>query len=271
MTRVGVFVDVENINRTGGFGMRYDILRRFACRDAADPVRLNAYVAFDEERAQSDRPYKKRVLDFYLVLRDLGYKVIEKKVKWFNERGTRYAKANVDLDLAVDALLQSEALDRVLLVTGDGDFDRVVRALQNKGCRVEVVAFRNVSLSLRREADFFMSGYLIPNLLPIDRERASPASWGEAESRVRGTCYSFKENFGFMRFLDRIGSDIWITDSRDQASPYQTAFVHISDFPPGFDPFLLPSRDFIFEFDIVHSERDEGKLQAKNVELLYQY
>lgn len=271
MTRVGVFVDVENINRTGGFGMRYDVLRRFACRDAAEPVRLNAYVAFDEERARDDRAYKRRVLDFYLVLRDLGYKVIEKKVKWFNERGTRYAKANVDLDLAVDALLQSDTLERVLLVTGDGDFDRVVRALQNKGCRVEVVAFRHVSLSLRREADMFMSGYLVPNLLPIDRDRARQAPWGDSDSRVRGTCYSFKENFGFMRFLNQIGPDIWITDSRDESSPYQTAFVHISDFPPGFDPYLLPSRDFIFEFDLVESERDEGKLQAKNVELVYQY
>ena len=36
--------------------------------------------------------------------------------------------------------------------TGDGDFVQVVRALQNKGCRVEVLAFDNVSEELRREA-----------------------------------------------------------------------------------------------------------------------
>lgn len=265
--RVGVYVDVENINRNGGFGMRYDVLRKFACRDLAEPIRLNAYVAFDEERAREDPAYRKRVLDFYLVLRDLGYKVIEKKVKWYTDRGVRYAKANSDMDMAVDALLQSENLDRVLLVTGDGDFDQVVRALQNKGCRVEVVGFRHVSGSLRREADLFVSGFLIPNLLPIYKEQPRQG-WGEVGSRVRGTCYAFKEHFGFLRFLYKLSGEIWITDTREDESPYRTAFVHISDFPPNFDTTLLPSRDFIFEFDLVESDKGENKLMARNVELI---
>jgi uncharacterized LabA/DUF88 family protein len=100
---------------------------------------------------------------FFAVLRDFGYKVIQKEVKWFtDEDGNQVAKANADLDLAVDALMQSDNLDRVVLVTGDGDFVQVVRALQNKGCRVEVVAFRNVSSELRREADLFYSGQRSP-------------------------------------------------------------------------------------------------------------
>jgi len=41
-------------------------------------------------------------------------------------------KANADLELAVDALLQAENLDYVLLETGDGDFMRLVRALQSE-------------------------------------------------------------------------------------------------------------------------------------------
>ncbi len=156
--RVGVYVDVANINRNGGYGMGYEVLREFACRDNAEAVRLNAYVSFDAEKARRDSYYRNRTNSFYSVLRDFGYKVIQKEVKWFtDEDGNRVAKANADLDLAVDALLQSENLDRVLLVTGDGDFVQVVRALQNKGCRVEVVAFKNVSSELRREADMFMS------------------------------------------------------------------------------------------------------------------
>ena len=62
---------------------------------------------------------------------------------------------------------------RVVLITGDGDFVQVVRALQNMGCRVELVAFQNVSYDLRCEADLFIPGFLIPGLLPqqpsIDR------------------------------------------------------------------------------------------------------
>ena len=88
---------------------------------------------------------------------------------WYvDETGSRYGKANADLDMAVDALLQSENLDKVLFATGDGDFVQVVKALQNKGCRVEAVAFQNISSNLKREVDLFMSGYLIPNLLPLE-------------------------------------------------------------------------------------------------------
>src|SRR5690606_4456219 len=132
---------------------RYDVLREFAARGDSDPVRLNAYVAFDYSRAQNDSQYRANAFNFHSALRDFGFKVIQKSVKWFtDEAGQSYAKANADLDMAVDALLQSEKLERVLLITGDGDFVQVVRALQNKGCRVEVVAFNNVSAELRREA-----------------------------------------------------------------------------------------------------------------------
>ncbi|MGH2522674.1 MAG: NYN domain-containing protein, partial [Anaerolineales bacterium] len=158
---VGVFVDVANLARNGGYGMRYDVLREFACRGEAEPMRLNAYVSYDAERSEADSLYRDGQYRFFSMLRDFGYKVIQKNVKWYtDESGNRFGKANADLDLAVDALLQSENLDRLLLATGDGDFVQVVRAVQNKGCRVEVVAFDNVSADLRREADLFVPGYL---------------------------------------------------------------------------------------------------------------
>lgn len=269
-TKVGVYVDVANLARNGGYGMRYEILREFATRDSAEPVRLNAYVAFDAERAEEDHGYRERTLDFHFVLRDFGFKVIEKTVKWYtDESGIRYGKANADLDMAVDALLQSENLDRVLLATGDGDFVQVVRALQNKGCRVEIVAFNNVSSDLRREADMFMSGYLIPNLLSTNRGENRPP-WGAVGSRVRGTCYTYIEQkgYGFMRFLHKISPGLWITDTRREESPYRTAFFHKSDFPGEFDLSLLPSRDYIFEFDL--AEGDKG-LQATNIRVVWRY
>src|SRR5919199_3219308 len=176
--RAGVYVDVENIARNGGRGMRFDALRDYACRDGADAIRLNAYLAFDEERAQRDFDYRNRATRYHFALRDVGFKVIEKPVQWYtNEDGLRVSKANSDLDLAVDMLLQSAKLDRVVLVSGDGDFVQVVRALQNRGCRVELIGFQNVSYLLRCECDVFVSGYLIPGLLPAPPK--APA-WGEA-------------------------------------------------------------------------------------------
>src|SRR5512136_141656 len=200
--RVGIYVDVANIARNGGYGMHYDVLREFACRGEAVPVRLNAYVGYDADRARDDAAYREGQRGFHDVLREQGFKVIAKAVKWYvDDRGGRLGKANADLNLAVDALLQSENMDRVLLATGDGDFVQVVNALQNRGCRVEVVAFENVSTELKREADMYMSGYLIPGLLPNPADIG--ARWGEIDSRVRGTCYYFNQakGLGFFRFM----------------------------------------------------------------------
>ena len=179
------------------------------------------------------------------------------------------AKANADLDLAVDALLQSANLDRVLLVTGDGDFVQVVRALQNRGCRVEVVAFRNVSAELRREADMFMSGYLVPDLLPIEKDDDDNL-WGGIDHRVRGICYYHKADFGFMRFLKRIDSNLWMTDSKHPESPYGAAWFHDSSLPTGSNGPVaqdLPSRKYIFEFKLVRAEQDKG-LRAVDIQIV---
>ncbi len=263
--KVGLFVDVANMTRNGGFGIRFDVLREFACRDGAEPVRLNAYVTFDPERGREDREYRERAYNFFSLLRDFEYKVIQKDVKWYvDESGARFGKANADLEMAVDVLLQSENLDRVMLATGDGDFVQVVRALQNKGCRVEALAFRNVSNELRREVDMFMWGYLVPNLLPASGPSDAPA-WGEIGSRVFGVCYHHNAaGYGFMRFLKRISGGLWITDSRHPDSPYASVFFHDSQMPEGFNTSSLPSHDLVFEFTLAEGERG---VQAMDIKL----
>ncbi len=265
--KVGVYVDVSNIAMNGGFGMQYDVLREFASRNNGVCMRLNAYVAYDEDRAKKDIDYRKKSNNFQSVLRDFGYKVIVKNVKWFvDEDGHRFAKANSDLDMAVDALLQSEKLDYVIMLTGDGDFVQVVRALQNKGCRVEVISFKNVSQVLKREADSFVSGYLIPDLLPMETLNES-LKWGQNGSRVRGVCYSYHQDkgYGFMRVIKHFNKGLWIIDSRKEESPYQTVFFHITNLPDTVDTFSLPYRDQIFEFDLFEEEKGMVALNIKSV------
>lgn len=250
-SKVGVYIDAENMRLNGGFGMQYDVLREFACRDGAEAVRLNVYVAYDEDRATKDSKYKYKINEFFFVLREYGYKINRKIVKWFtDESGSRYCKANADLDMAVDALLQSEYLDRVIFATGDGDFVKVVRALQNKGCRVEIVAFQNVSKELRYEADMFLPGYLIPSLFPIKQPRGR--TWGDIGSIVVGRCYHYDQQRGrgYMRYITRISGGLWITDARNPNSPYKTAFFTRSDLPEGTTPHDLPDRNLIFQFKL---------------------
>jgi hypothetical protein len=250
--------------------MQYDKLREFACRDMGEPVRLNAYVTFDTDRAARDHTYRDGALSFHSKLRDYGYKVIVKEVKWFrDEGGNRYGKANADLDLAVDCLLQSEKLDRVLVASGDGDFAKMVRAIQDRGCRVELVALDNTSNALREEVDLFMPGYLIPGMIPLLKAAPDNEEWGQIDSRVRGWCYWNEPDrgFGYMRFLKEISPGLWFTDARHPDSPYDTAYFRNNLLPEEVRPGALPSRNYIFEFDLVESDRGEG-LQATEIDLV---
>lgn len=263
--RVGIFVDAVNVTMNGGYGLRYDILRMFACRGGGVASRLNVYLCYDADRLKEDHEYRKKTQRFCEVLRDFEYKVTEKPVQTYtnHETGEKVTKSTIDMDMAVDMLVQGDHLDKVVLLSSSGSYVSVVNALQNKGCRVELVGFDNVSSSLKRSVDSSVSGYLIPGLLPID----SPYEWGKNGSRVRGVCYDFTqdEGYGFLRFLTRKEDCLWITDSRDQESPYKTVFAHISQFEDDFDTSYLPSRELIFEFDI--TENDKGFV-AENIVLV---
>ena len=267
--RVGVYVDAENISRNGGDRMQYRVLRNIACREGGQALRLNTYIAFDERRAQDDRQYRDSMLEYYSAVRDAGFKIIEKKVQHYVDRnGVERSKANADLDMAVDCLLQSEHLDRVVLGTGDGDFVQVVRALQNRGCRVEIIAFDNVSGNLRREADQFLSGYLIPGLVP-----STGKAWGQMGSRVRGVCYYYPSNgkeVGFLRYLERTDGNLWLRDERDENSPYGAAAFHVNNMPAGFDESMLPSREIVFEFELETAEGYE-RPRAKDITVACKY
>jgi uncharacterized LabA/DUF88 family protein len=267
--RSGLFVDAENIKRNGGRNLRFEALRQYACRDGTEAVRLNAYVAFDPEAARSRVGYRDGMLRYFSGWRGAGFKVIEKEVQWYeDEDGRRVSKANSDLDLAVDVLLQSARLDRVILVTGDGDFVQVVRAVQDMGCRVELIAFDNVSSRLRREVDFFLSGYLIPGLLPTEGIREA---WGEVGSRVRGTCmfYNREKSFGLFRFLKEV-HNLHVTDREEEGCPYGTAWFPAFKVKELVGVESLPSRDLIFEFDLIPGNK-EGNVAADNVVLRYDY
>ena len=106
--KVGVFVDAENIKFNGGYNLRYDVLRRFAARNSGHLLRLNMYLAFDADRAKEDTEYARKTYNYHNTLRDFGWKVITKNVKRYTDaEGNVTTKANSDLEMAVDAMLQA--------------------------------------------------------------------------------------------------------------------------------------------------------------------
>ncbi len=253
MLKAGVFLDVENLRYNGGWGMRFEILKRLAEAQGTTVLRMNAYLAVDHERERNDPEYGDKAQSFRDRVRRSGIHIVQKPVKKFiSSDGSVTVKANADLDLAVDAILQAENLDYVLLGTGDGDFLRLVRALQNKGKRVDVLAFENVSRELRREADYYFHGAMIPDLLPFP---------DDAKRDSRGILHTAKEDRGFGFITMRTGYGI--TDVRDNI------FCHISSMsidgrPVSNELFAdMALRDQAVEFSLVAD--DEGKPQATNV------
>jgi len=91
-----------------------------------------------------------------------GYTVITKPAKEFTDSaGRRKVKGNMDIELAIDALELSDTVDHFVLFSGDGDFRRLVEALQRKGRKVSIVSTTSsqppmIADDLRRQADHFI-------------------------------------------------------------------------------------------------------------------
>ena len=266
MRRVGVYVDASNIGMNGGHGMRYDVLRTLACRDGGEAQRLNVYLAFDERRAAQSPDYASKAYSYQAALRDQGFRVTVKTVKHYrDEDGVETLKSNTDLEMAVDALTESERLDTVLLVSGDGDFMQVVKALQSRGCRVEVLAFDNVSRELRDAADQYINGYLIPNLLPIRDSAPGQPRWGQIGGRARGLCNRFgpDEGYGFIAF--------WPTLPDSQilaAAETKPVYFKANAIQDGAVTAKLPSRQIVLEFDLSPSAKPDGAPEARRIQVV---
>jgi uncharacterized LabA/DUF88 family protein len=254
MLKTGIYVDAENIRLSGGYGMRYDVLVDLANSNKSIMLRANSYLAEDKEQTAHDPDYRQKLYNYHNILRKCGFKIIKKYVKRFtDEDGIITTKANADMDLAIDALLQSRNLDRIILLTGDGDFIRLVTALQNKGCRVDIIAFKNVSGQLREVADFYISGFLVPGLLPIN---------GEPEGEIwhRGTVVNYKHSrgFGFIQYYQL----------KESGLVPETIFFHCSKSSVENPALVFANYQNIFEFQVSYPPKNPNRPEAINIRLL---
>jgi len=93
---------------------------------------------------------------FFEALAGQGFEIQSKDLQIF-PGGVK--KGDWDVGLAVDAIKMADKLDTLVIASGDGDYLPLVRYLQeNKGCRVEILAFgESVSRKLTEEADEFIN------------------------------------------------------------------------------------------------------------------
>lgn len=176
--RVALFIDGANLYATArslGFDIDYKrLLDFFASR--CNLVRSLYYTALLDDQEYS--PIRPLVdwLDYN------GYTMVTKPTKEFTDAmGRRKLKGNMDIELAVDVMEMLEYLDHIVLFSGDGDFRRLVEAVQRRGRRVTVVSTLRsqppmIADELRRQADNFVDladlQTQIVRQLPTERARS---------------------------------------------------------------------------------------------------
>ena len=166
--RIALFIDGSNLYaaaRALGFDIDYKRLLE-AFTDKGKLLRAFYYTALIEDQEYS--PIRPLVdwLDYN------GYSMVTKPTKEFtDDDGRRKLKGNMDIELAIDVMEMSDHLDHAIIFSGDGDFRRLVDAVQRKGIRVSVVSTVRsqppmIADELRRQVD---------NFIELDDLRASIA------------------------------------------------------------------------------------------------
>lgn len=151
--RTALFIDGPNFHgsaRDMGFDVDYQSLLTFF-REGTKLVRAFYYTALD---VSGEHTPLKPLVDW---LSYNGYIVVTKPTKEFKNGGQRRIKGNMDVELAIDMLNMAPYLEHTVLFSGDGDFRRLVEAVQRRGVKVTVVAAADVTADeLRRQADQFV-------------------------------------------------------------------------------------------------------------------
>ncbi len=156
--RIALFIDGANLYATAralDMEIDYKAVRAYFANQGR-LIRAFYYTAILEDQEYS--PLRPLIdwLDYN------GFTLVTKPVKEFTDaQGQRKIKGNMDIEIAVDMLNISDNLDHVILFSGDGDFRRLLEAIQRRGTRVTVISSNSTRPSmiadeLRRQADQFV-------------------------------------------------------------------------------------------------------------------
>ncbi len=178
--KVAIFIDGSNLYaaaRALDFDIDYKKLLEWIASQGR-LVRAFYYTALIDDQEYS--PIRPLVdwLDYN------GYSMVTKPTKEFvDAQGRKKIKGNMDIELAIDMMEMADNVDHIMLFSGDGDFRRLIEAVQRKGVRVTIVSTIKsnppmVADELRRQADHFLElDILAPH---IQRHQGSSTGIDEA-------------------------------------------------------------------------------------------
>ncbi len=122
MERVVILVDVQNIYYTTrqAYGASFDYNRLW--REVTAGCEVVKAIAYATERGDE----KQR--QFQNILRAIGFEV---KLKPYVQRADGSSKGDWDVGITLDAMEYAAQTDRLVLVSGDGDFDLLVQRVRD--------------------------------------------------------------------------------------------------------------------------------------------
>ena len=156
--RLALFIDGANLYSAAknlGFDIDYrKLLEEFRKRSVL--VRAYYYTALVENEEYS--PIRPLVdwLDYN------GFRLVTKAAREYTDaQGRKRWRGDMDVEISVDMMEMASHADHMVLFSGDGDFRRLVEAVQARGVRVTVVSTVKsqppmASDDLRRQADNFI-------------------------------------------------------------------------------------------------------------------
>ena len=152
MEKIAIFVDVQNIYYTVKDGLNGQFDYNTFWRQIVTP-NSQVIVAF----AYAIERNVELQIQFQNILRGIGFEV---KLKPYISRNDGTSKGDWDVGITIDMLEAASSVDRLILLSGDGDFDLLIEKLTSKNKIVDVYGVPQLTAdSLKRVAS---------NFFPID-------------------------------------------------------------------------------------------------------
>jgi uncharacterized LabA/DUF88 family protein len=154
LNRISIFVDGNNMfyaqQKNGWFFDPRRVLEYFTSEPSVSLVNAFWYTGLKDPQDQRG---------FRDALISLGYTVRTKILKeYYDDNSGRYSqKANLDIEIVVDMFSTVDQYDRVVLFSGDGDFERAIELLRAKNTHITVVSTEGmIARELRNATDRYI-------------------------------------------------------------------------------------------------------------------
>ena len=137
MQKAAIFVDVQNIYYTTKQTFSRSFNYRHFWQSIAKDYDITEAIAFAIDKGDEQQ------MKFQSALRHIGFEV---KLKPFIQRADGSAKGDWDVGITIDVLEAAPHVDTIILLSGDGDFDRLLTKVRlDYNCKTIVFGVLNLT------------------------------------------------------------------------------------------------------------------------------